>query len=63
MRKAEEYERHARECDALARKAVSPEERAQLQAMADTWRGLAAHREVIRISSGASANETDTADE
>jgi hypothetical protein len=44
MQKAEEYEGHARECQALARKAVSDEERAHLLAMAETWLSLATQR-------------------
>ena len=47
MHKAEEYELHARECQALARKAVTLEERSQLLAMAETWLGLAAQRTLI----------------
>jgi hypothetical protein len=52
MKKAQEYEKHAQECQALARKAVSPEERAQLLAMAETWLGLAAQRVLIADASG-----------
>jgi hypothetical protein len=44
VQKAEEYERHARECQALARRAVSDEERVHLLAMAETWLGLASQR-------------------
>jgi hypothetical protein len=47
MKTVEEYLRHARECDALARKAISPEQREMITHMADTWRMLARQRRTI----------------
>jgi hypothetical protein len=44
MKTVEEYLRHAEECDALAKTAISPEQRAQIEAMATTWRMLAEQR-------------------
>ena len=44
MRTIQEYLRHADECDALARKATSPEQRDQIVKMAQTWRMLAEER-------------------
>ena len=44
MRTTEEYLRHAEECEALARTAISPEQREQIEQMAATWRMLAEQR-------------------
>ena len=41
----EEYRRHADECEALARKAPTEEQREQIRKIAETWRKLAADRE------------------
>ena len=45
MKAVDEYRRHADECDALARRARSPEEREMIINMAKTWRMLADQRE------------------
>ena len=44
MRTIHEYLRHAEECDVLARKATSVEQREQIVKMAQTWRMLAEDR-------------------
>ena len=44
MKTVEEYLRHADECDALAKTAISPEQREQIEGMAATWRMLADQR-------------------
>jgi hypothetical protein len=44
MKKAEEYRQNAAECRLLASRLRSPEERAMLNAMADTWESLAVDR-------------------
>jgi hypothetical protein len=38
MKTVQEYLRHADECDALAAKATSPEQREMIIQMAHTWR-------------------------
>lgn len=45
MEITEEYRRHAADCDALARKARTEEQRERIKTIADTWRKLAADRE------------------
>jgi hypothetical protein len=40
-----DYLRHAEECEALARTAISDEQRQQIVKMAETWRMLAKQRE------------------
>jgi hypothetical protein len=45
MKTTQDYLRHAEECDALARTAVSEEQRQMIVKMAETWRLLAAQRE------------------
>ena len=45
MQIAEEYRRHAAECEALASKAPTKEQREQIERIAETWRKLAAERE------------------
>jgi hypothetical protein len=45
MKIIKEYLRHAAECEALAEKAISPEQREMIDQMAQTWRMLAALRE------------------
>ncbi len=45
MKKASEYHQHAAECRMLAHNAVSPEHKAMLETMAQTWEGLALDRE------------------
>ncbi len=45
MKTVHEYRRHAEECDALAVKATSPEQRRMIADMAETWRMLATQRE------------------
>jgi hypothetical protein len=44
MKKVEDYRQHAQECRLLGRRARSPDERAMLMNMADTWESLAADR-------------------
>jgi hypothetical protein len=44
MKTVEEYLRHAEECDALARTAISPQQRQMIEEMATTWRILAEQR-------------------
>ena len=44
MRTLQEYQRHAEECDELAKKALSPEQRDMISQMAETWRMLADQR-------------------
>jgi hypothetical protein len=44
MKTVQEYLRHAEECDALARKATSEEQRDQIVKMAQTWRMLGEER-------------------
>jgi hypothetical protein len=44
LKKASEYQQHAEECRLLARNAVSPEHKAMLENMAQTWEGLAEER-------------------
>ena len=48
MKTVDEYLRHAAECDSLARKAISTEQREQIITMAATWRMLADQR-LVRI--------------
>jgi hypothetical protein len=49
MKKASEYQQHAEECRALARRMGQGEDRNQLLEMAATWDKLAAERsELIR---------------
>ena len=62
MKTVEEYLRHAVECDALARKAVSPEQREMIAHMADTWRMLARQRKTIILSGGAAHEPQAAAD-
>ena len=45
MKTVAEYLHHAEECDDLARRAKSPEERDMIAGMAKTWRVLATQRE------------------
>ena len=45
MRTLKEYHRHAEECEALAKKALSPEQRDMIAQMAETWRMLAEQRQ------------------
>jgi hypothetical protein len=45
-----DYLRHAEECEALARTAVSEEQRQSILGMADTWRFLAKQREKHRLA-------------
>jgi hypothetical protein len=44
LKKASEYQEHADECRQLARTAVSPEHKAMLKKMAQTWESLARDR-------------------
>ena len=44
LRKASEYQEHAKECRLLARTAVSPEHKVMLEKMAQTWESLARDR-------------------
>jgi hypothetical protein len=44
MKKASEYRQHAQECRDLAAQMESPQQRAQMLAMADHWEKLAADR-------------------
>jgi hypothetical protein len=45
MKTVAEYRKHAEECEALARRAKSAEEREMIANMASTWRLLADQRE------------------
>ena len=45
MKSPRDYLRHAEECEALARTAVSEEQREMIAKMADTWRMLGRQRE------------------
>jgi len=45
MKLVRDYLRHARECELLARKATSSEQRQMILDMAQTWRLLAQQRE------------------
>ena len=45
LKKAHEYREHAEECRVLARTALSPNHKAWLEKMAETWEGLAKERE------------------
>jgi hypothetical protein len=45
MKTVQTYLRHAEECEALARKATSQEQREMILRMAETWRSLAARRQ------------------
>jgi hypothetical protein len=45
MLNAEEYRRHADECEALARTALTEKQCEQIRGIAETWRKLAAERE------------------
>jgi hypothetical protein len=47
MKTVAEYRRHAEECDTLAKRAKSAEEREMIANMADTWRMLAYQREKL----------------
>jgi hypothetical protein len=44
MQKVEDYRQHGEECRAMARRSRSPEERAMLLKIAETWDELAAYR-------------------
>jgi hypothetical protein len=48
MKTVEEYLRHARECEDLARTARSQEERERIIQMAETWRALARTRRKLK---------------
>jgi hypothetical protein len=45
MQTTEQYRQHGDECRAMARRSRSPEERAMLLKIAETWDELATHRE------------------
>jgi hypothetical protein len=45
MKKADEYQRHAKDCRSLANKMEKGEQRDQLLKMAETWEVLAEERE------------------
>lgn len=45
MKKVSEYYQHADECRAMARTATTPEQKAMLENMAQTWEQLARNRE------------------
>jgi len=47
MKTISEYRRHAEECDALAKRAKTTEERDMISKMAETWRMLADRREKL----------------
>lgn len=49
MKTVEDYLRHADECELLATKATSPEQRDMIVHMANTWRMLARQREKILL--------------
>ncbi len=62
MRTLQEYQRHAEDCEALAKKALSPEQREAIAQMAETWRMLANQRQrklARRASQNALLNEVD----
>jgi hypothetical protein len=44
MQTTEQYRQHGDDCRAMARRSRSPEERAMLLKIAETWDELAAHR-------------------
>jgi hypothetical protein len=44
MKTVHEYIRHAEECEALAKKTTSPDQREMISKMAETWRMLAEQR-------------------
>jgi hypothetical protein len=50
MKTVQEYLRHAVECEELASKTSSPEERKIIVNMAKTWRMLAAQREKLILA-------------
>jgi hypothetical protein len=56
VKTVEEYLRHALECDALARKVVSPEQREMIIHMAETWRMMARQRRTIILNGPAPAD-------
>jgi hypothetical protein len=66
MKNFPDYLRHAEECEALARTAVSEEQRQMIVKMAETWRMLAQQRErhlltqakIEAVESGALSPET-----
>jgi hypothetical protein len=45
MEKLEDYRQHAQDCRLMANRSRSPEERAMLTNMAQTWDSLAVNRE------------------
>jgi hypothetical protein len=49
MKAVREYRRHADECDALARRAKTTEEREMIANMAATWRMLADQRKAMLL--------------
>ena len=55
MKTVDEYIRHAEECDSLARKAISSEQREQIVTMAATWRMLAEQRRTRILKQAAEA--------
>jgi hypothetical protein len=57
MKNVEEYLRHADECDGLARKAISAEQREQIVTMAATWRMLAEQRRARILKQASEAAE------
>jgi hypothetical protein len=59
MKKVEDYRQHAVECRQMANRSRSPEERAMLSNMADTWQSLASDREAqLARQTGLAAIET-----
>jgi hypothetical protein len=45
IKKVSDYRKHVEECQALLRRARTPEEKQMLLSMAETWEGLAVARE------------------
>ncbi len=59
MRTVREYQRHAEECDALAAKATSPDQRQMILDMANTWRLLAAQRRQKLVKEAVARHRAD----
>lgn len=63
MKTVREYQRHAEECEALAAKATSPEQRKMIADMATTWRLLATQREQKLRKQAAARGRPDPLDQ
>jgi hypothetical protein len=58
MRKVSEYEEHAADCRAMAKRANDPVQKKQLEEMADTWAMLANERRKQLIKQMTEQRET-----